>query len=187
MTRRISAILLLALALRAAAFAPSSPRQHDKHVASPLPRNHLARGRRNSILPDVDLLGTRTDPWMMRLHGRARQAIREGKHDVAGEIYMSILYRMPEVTEVSPAAREKTYLLLALHEQRKQNLIAARKVFWEGIRCFPHSSKLLVALALMESKHGRVDKAQRLLKIVAHLDQKAAPVLRWKIFQEGRA
>jgi len=151
------------------------------------PLDHSARARRNSILPQVELMGGKLEPYLTRLHGRARTAIREGKHDVAAEIYNSILFRLPSVSgiEVCPATRERTFLLLALHMQRRKDISEARRIFNQGLVRFPHSSKLMVALALMESKHGHLPKARSLVKKAAARDpENCGALLKWKIFQE---
>uniref|UniRef100_A0A7R9UDI7 Tetratricopeptide repeat protein n=1 Tax=Pinguiococcus pyrenoidosus TaxID=172671 RepID=A0A7R9UDI7_9STRA len=158
--------------------------RHAAEDAAVSSLHHAQRVRRKSILPEVDGIGARMEPRVTRLHSRARAAIRDGQYDLATELYNSILYRMPRRGDVSPATIERTYLLLALHEQRKGRVDVARRIFNEGIVHFPHSTKLLVALALMESKNGYVDKAIKLVKKAAVRNpERCAMVLKWKIFQ----
>uniref|UniRef100_A0A7S4DX25 Tetratricopeptide repeat protein n=1 Tax=Lotharella globosa TaxID=91324 RepID=A0A7S4DX25_9EUKA len=137
--------------------------------------------------PSSYRISTRIVPFINNLHARARTAIRQKNYNVASEIYKSILYRFPEHVEVPRKMLEDTYLLMALQHQREKRIEDARITFKEGLKRTSLSSKLLTALALMESKQeGRIYCARSIVKGVKKCDpERGVPLFKWKIFSDG--
>eukprot|EP00611_Tribonema_gayanum_P003424 TRINITY_DN12663_c0_g1_i1.p1 TRINITY_DN12663_c0_g1~~TRINITY_DN12663_c0_g1_i1.p1 ORF type:complete len:214 (-),score=28.16 TRINITY_DN12663_c0_g1_i1:470-1111(-) len=119
-----------------------------------------------------------------RLHLSARKAIKHKHADWASRMYTYVLTAWTSELDSHDTAR--TYLLMALNEQRLGQYDAARFVFMRGMaHC--HSPKLLLSWALFESKHGRMDAALALAQRSVELDRSLAPVLRWKMFADASA
>eukprot|EP00471_Norrisiella_sphaerica_P009682 CAMPEP_0184495996 /NCGR_PEP_ID=MMETSP0113_2-20130426/32884_1 /TAXON_ID=91329 /ORGANISM="Norrisiella sphaerica, Strain BC52" /LENGTH=167 /DNA_ID=CAMNT_0026882449 /DNA_START=269 /DNA_END=772 /DNA_ORIENTATION=- len=160
----LSALVLLCLFQPSAAAAPSK-----------------------SLEPSGTRISQRVGPFVNSLHAKARVAIREKRYKVASEIYKTILTQLPERVEIPASQLEDTYLLLALHNQRQKSIEDARKTFAQGLQKMRKtgSPKLLTALALMESKNGRMKKAKYLVQYLRdQFPEKGESLAKWKMFNE---
>lgn len=130
-------------------------------------------------------ISNRVVPFIDNLHAKARSAIRDRRYRVASEIYKTILYQLPEHVDVPAKLLEDTYLLMALHKQREKQVEQARMMFGEGLKRIRNSPKLLTALALMESKEGRMRTARCIVQLVKNWDpQRGEPLSKWKMFEK---
>eukprot|EP00468_Gymnochlora_sp_CCMP2014_P014870 CAMPEP_0167770352 /NCGR_PEP_ID=MMETSP0110_2-20121227/17880_1 /TAXON_ID=629695 /ORGANISM="Gymnochlora sp., Strain CCMP2014" /LENGTH=212 /DNA_ID=CAMNT_0007659537 /DNA_START=25 /DNA_END=663 /DNA_ORIENTATION=- len=120
-------------------------------------------------------ISSRVAPFVSSLHAKARSAIRARRYHVASEIYKTILYQLPEWVDVPKEQLEDTYLLKALQDKREG----------EGMRVCSGSSKLLTALALLESKKGDLETAKKIVRAVSIMDPaRGVPLVKWKQFRE---
>lgn len=112
-----------------------------------------------------------------RLHRIANRAIKRGLNLDALECYSLAVSSLQTCSG-------RSFLLLALHLQRINEFDLARSAFAEGVVLHRTDARLMQAWGLFESKHGRLDRAKRLLKRAVSLDESLSAVLRWKMFRE---
>jgi len=114
------------------------------------------------------------------LHISARKALKKGKIDIARNFYKLFLYEWSG--DRLDTSIVHTYFLLALLEQKANNIKEARSLFNEGTALFPHP-RLLQGWALLESKYGSIERAKELVNQAVRRDPSFYPLLKWKIFK----